>query len=30
MPEKETVQSIRPEVADGLQKVFILFKRRKG
>jgi hypothetical protein len=30
MPKEETVQSIRPEVADGLQKVLILFKRGKG
>jgi hypothetical protein len=30
MPKEETVQGIRPEVADGLQKVLILSKRRKG
>jgi hypothetical protein len=30
MPKKEIVQGIGPEVADGLQKVLILFKRRKG
>jgi hypothetical protein len=27
MPEKETIQGIRPEIADGLQKVFIFLKR---
>jgi sorbitol-specific phosphotransferase system component IIA len=30
MPKEKTIQGIGPEVADGLQKVLILFKRRKG
>jgi hypothetical protein len=27
MPKEETIQGIRPEIADGLQKVFIFLKR---
>jgi hypothetical protein len=27
MPEEETIQGIRPEIADSLQKVFIFLKR---
>jgi hypothetical protein len=30
MPEEETVQGVRPEIADGLQKVFIFFKEGEG
>jgi uncharacterized protein YacL len=30
MPEEETVQGVRPEIADGLQKVLIFFKGGKG
>jgi hypothetical protein len=30
MPKKKTIQGIGPEVVDSLQKVLILFKRRKG
>jgi hypothetical protein len=30
MTKEETVQGIGPEIADGLQKVLILFKRGKG
>jgi hypothetical protein len=26
MPEEEIVQGVRPEIADGLQKVLIFFK----
>jgi sorbitol-specific phosphotransferase system component IIA len=29
MSKKETIQGIGPEIADGLQKVLILFKRGK-
>jgi hypothetical protein len=29
MSEEETIQGIRPEIADGLQKVFIFLKRRE-
>jgi hypothetical protein len=29
MSKEETVQGIGPEIADDLQKVLILFKRRK-
>jgi hypothetical protein len=29
MSKEETVQDIRPEIADGLQKVLILFKSEK-
>jgi hypothetical protein len=27
MPKEEAIQGIRPEIADGLQKVFIFLKR---
>jgi uncharacterized protein YacL len=30
MPEEETIQGIRPEIADGLQKVLIFLKRGEG
>jgi hypothetical protein len=30
MPKKKTIQGIGPEVADGLQKVLVFLKRRKG
>jgi hypothetical protein len=29
MSKEKTVQGIRPKIADGLQKVLILFKRGK-
>jgi hypothetical protein len=29
MPKKEAIQGVGPKVADGLQKVFFFFKRRK-
>jgi hypothetical protein len=29
MSKEKTVQGIGPKIADGLQKVLILFKRRK-
>jgi hypothetical protein len=30
MPEEETIQGIRPEIADGLQKVLIFLKGGEG
>jgi hypothetical protein len=30
VPEEKTIQGIRPEVADGLQKVLIFFKGGEG
>jgi uncharacterized protein YacL len=30
MPEEETIQGIRPEIADGPQKVLIFLKRGEG
>jgi hypothetical protein len=30
MPEEETIQGVRPEIADGLQKILIFFKGGEG
>jgi hypothetical protein len=30
VPEEKTIQGVRPEIADGLQKALIFFEGREG